>query len=340
MKMIETENLIKSFMVPRTHQKIEAVRGLNLQVEQGEIFGFLGPNGAGKTTTQRMLTTLLPPDGGRATVAGHDLLREPQRVREHIGAISQSGGADPNASGRENLVLQARLYGQRKRVAEARACTLIDELDMTTFVNRPVHTYSGGQRRRLELALGLVHHPPLLFMDEPSLGLDPQSRALFWEQIRQVKSAGITIFLTTHYLEEADSLCDRLAIIDKGTIVALGTPLQLKHDIAGDIITLTLENSQATSEAAKTLLRELSFVRDIRSGPDDGSLQIYVDRGDEMLPHVLRVLDRAGLNLRSITLARPSLDDVFLRQTGRSLREQRNDTTGALAEKSSYKKGE
>jgi ABC-2 type transport system ATP-binding protein len=336
--MIETEGLRKSFRLPRSRQTVEAVRGIDLEVEPGEVFGFLGPNGAGKTTTQRMLTTLLPPDGGRAIVAGYDLLRQPQKVREQIGAISQTGGIIPSVNGRENLILQAQLYGLNKNTARARAATLIDELEMVDFADRPAHTYSGGQRRRLDLALGLIHRPPLLFMDEPSLGLDPQSRALFWEQIRQVHKTGITIFLTTHYLDEADNLCDRLAIIDKGIIVAQGTPLQLKREIASDVITLSLHDHHSTSQQASTLLQAQPFVRDIKSNSDGETLQVYVERGEEQLPHLLHLLEDAHLKILSIALTHPSLDDVFLRQTGRSLRESDKNISRSPAEAYNYTK--
>ncbi|MEO6891539.1 MAG: ATP-binding cassette domain-containing protein, partial [Ktedonobacteraceae bacterium] len=234
MTIIEIQDLWKSFRV--RGKGVEAVRGIDLRVEEGEIFGFLGPNGAGKTTTLRVLATLLPPDKGRAIVAGHDLLREPARVRASIGYVGQAGGADGMASGRENLVLQARLYGMTKDAATKRAAELIADLEMAPFADRLARTYSGGQRRRLDLALGIAHRPALLFLDEPSIGLDPQSRAHLWEEVRKLHASGTTIFLTTHYLEEADSLCDRLAIIDDGKIVAEGTPTQLKQQIAGDVI--------------------------------------------------------------------------------------------------------
>lgn len=319
MYMIETEGLKKSFTVPRLRKKVEAVRGVDLHVVQGEIFGFLGPNGAGKTTTQRLLTTLLSPDGGKAQVAGHDLIREPLRVRERIGAISQSGGADENATGRENLVLQARFYGMSGRAAKVRAAELIANLEMAAFADRMVRTYSGGQRRRLDLGLGIVHRPALLFLDEPSSGLDPQSRALLWQEVRALQQAGTTIFLTTHYLEEADALCNRLAIIDGGTIVAEGTPVQLKQRIAGDVITLTLDHHTEVQSHAHALLHEQPFVRDIKD--DEKALQVYVDNGEEALAQILHLLEGAHLAVHAVALSRPSLDTVFLHLTGHAFKD-------------------
>jgi ABC-2 type transport system ATP-binding protein len=228
--IIETKGLTKTF---KTRQgSVEAVRGVNLQVEQGEIFGFLGPNGAGKTTTMRMLATLLTPTGGDAQVCGYNLLHEPGKVRNKIGYVSQIGGAVPTDNTRENLLLQGRLYGMSKADAEARTEDLIKKLDLGSFAGRLVQTYSGGQRRRLDLALGMMHKPALLFLDEPTTGLDPQSRARVWDEVRRLHDDGMTIFLTTHYMDEADALCDRLAIIDRGRLLQEGTPLQLKQELA------------------------------------------------------------------------------------------------------------
>lgn len=321
MHVIEAQELWKSF---KSRQgTVEALRGISLSVEAGEIFGFLGPNGAGKTTTLRILATLLPPDKGHAKVAGHDLIREPERVRASIGYIGQMGGTDYSATGRENLLLQAQLYGMSRRAAQARAATLIEQLEMASFADRFVRTYSGGQRRRLDLALGLVHRPGLLFLDEPSLGLDPQSRALLWKEVLALRAAGATLFLTTHYLEEADSLCDRLAIIDDGRIVAEGTPIQLKQQIVGDVLTLRLERPEVARTPALELLRTYPYVRDIQEKQE--SFQVYVDQGEESLVKILHVLEAAQIGVASVALARPSLDDVFLRQTGRSLRDQQGN---------------
>jgi ABC-2 type transport system ATP-binding protein len=318
MSIIETTGLTKSFKTRRG--LVEAVKSVDMKVEPGEIFGFLGPNGAGKTTTMRMLSTLIQPDGGRASVAGHDLLKEPARVRENIGYVSQAGGVDIAISGRENLVLQGRLYRLPAARAKTRAQELIVALQLEEFADRAAKTYSGGQKRRLDIALGMAHQPPLLFLDEPTTGLDPQSRAHLWEEIRKLRNEGTTVFLTTHYLDEADALCDRLCIIDDGMIVAEGTPDVLKRQVAGDVVTLGLDSLNGALLQAQALLGKQSFVREIQVDKDQ--LRLYVERGEQALPLILRVLDGAGLGLQTISLARPSLDDVFLRQTGRSLREE------------------
>lgn len=318
MAIIETSGLTKSFKTRRG--LVEAVKSVNMKVEQGEIFGFLGPNGAGKTTTMRMLSTLIQPDGGQAAVVGYDLLKEPAKVREKIGYVSQAGGVDIAISGRENLVLQGRLYRLSAARAKTRAQELIVALQLEEFADRAAKTYSGGQKRRLDIALGMAHQPPLLFLDEPTTGLDPQSRAHLWEEVRKLRNEGTTVFLTTHYLDEADALCDRLCIIDDGTIVAEGTPDVLKRQVAGDVVTLGLETHNGALLQAQALLGKQSFVREIQVDKDQ--LRLYVERGEQALPLILRVLDGAGLGLQTIALARPSLDDVFLRQTGRSLREE------------------
>jgi ABC-2 type transport system ATP-binding protein len=313
MPIIETSGLRRSFRARRG--AVEAVAGVDLAVEPGEIFGFLGPNGAGKTTTLRMLATLLTPTGGTATVAGCDLRRSPQRVRERIGYVGQAGGADPACTGRSELVLQGRLHGMSKREAQSRAAELLAIVELEAAADRTGGTYSGGQRRRLDVALGLMHRPQVLFLDEPTTGLDPQSRARLWEEVRKLRGQGVTVFLTTHYLDEADALCDRLAIIDQGRIVAEGTPEQLKRQIAGDVVTLGVDDG----ERALALLSVQPFVREATA--EDGAVRLYVERGEAALPAILRIVDGAGLELREISLTRPSLDDVFLRQTGRSLRE-------------------
>jgi ABC-2 type transport system ATP-binding protein len=313
--VIEAHQLRRVFKSRRGD--VEAVAGVDLQVDRGEIFGFLGPNGAGKTTTLRMLATLLPPSGGNATIAGADLLRDPKRVRELIGYVGQAGGTDPQVSGRSELVLQGRLYGLHKPEAERRAQELIQMLELEEPADRSTGTYSGGQRQRLHIALGLIHQPVVLFLDEPTTGLDPQSRIRLWDEIRNLRGHGTTVFLTTHYLEEADALCDRLAIIDHGKIVVEGTPVELKRQVAGDVVTLGVAGDQ---EQALTVLQSLPFVRE--AGLEDGVIRLYVEKGESAMPQILRALDGAGLELQTISLSRPSLDDVFLRQTGRALREE------------------
>ncbi len=321
--IIETHHLRKTFPSRQKNvPAVEAVKGIDLQVRQGEIFGFLGPNGAGKTTALRILTTLIPPSDGEARVGGYDVVREAGRVRREIGYVSQAGGADVTATARENLLLQAQLYGMNRQQAAARTTELLAALELEAFADRTVKTYSGGQRRRLDLALGMVHRPKILFLDEPTTGLDPQSRAHLWEEVRRLNTQGTTIFLTTHYLEEADVLANRLAIMDHGELVAEGTPDALKRQIAGDVVTLGLATQNGQFQQAQKLLSQQSFVREVH--PGDGSMQLYVEHGDQSLPTILHLLDQAGMQVQRVALARPTLDDVFLRQTGRSLREARN----------------
>jgi ABC-2 type transport system ATP-binding protein len=316
--IIETRGLRKSFQsrAGREKKTVEAVRGVDLAVSEGEVFGFLGPNGAGKTTTLRMLATLIEPDGGEATVAGADLRKQPGEVRRRIGYVAQGGSTWDESTAREELVLQARLYGMSKAQAQARAAQALDSFQLAEYADRKCKTYSGGQRRRVDIALGIVHEPRAVFLDEPTTGLDPQSRAHMWEEIRRLRTEGMTIFLTTHYLEEADALCDRVAIIDNGQIVAEGTPDELKREVSGDVVTVGLNGS--TPQAANLLEAE-SFVHKLETV--DGGLRLFVDEGTIAMPLILRVLDAASIPLGSIELHRPSLDDVFLTKTGRSLRE-------------------
>jgi ABC-2 type transport system ATP-binding protein len=315
--IISTTDLRKSFHSKRG--PIEAVRGVSIEVEHGEIFGFLGPNGAGKTTTLRMLTTLLPIGGGTAMVAGIDVARQPKLVRSRIGYVSQLGGTDELATGRENLILQGRLYGGDLPTVMARAEILMEILDIAEFADRRVKTYSGGQRRRLDVALGIVHEPEVLFLDEPSTGLDPQNRANLWDHVRTLREHGTTIFLTTHYLEEADALCDRLVIMDHGEIVIEGSPRDLKRDVAGDAVMLSLHDGENVIVRARELLEAQPYVREVAVEGDQ--LRLYVEDGATALPQLMRMLDGEHIGLRSISLSEPTLDDVFLRETGRSLRD-------------------
>jgi ABC-2 type transport system ATP-binding protein len=312
--IIETTGLRKSFASRKG--TVEAVRGVDLTVHEGEIFGFLGPNGAGKTTTLRMLATLIVPDGGDASVAGVDLRRNPGEVRRRIGYVAQGGSTWDEVSAREELVLQARLYGIGKSEAQRRAARALDAFQLTEFGDRKCKTYSGGQRRRVDIALGIIHEPKIVFLDEPTTGLDPQSRAHMWDEVRRLRDEGTTVFLTTHYLEEADALCDRISIMDGGEIVVEGTPESLKQDISGDVVTLGVTGSV---EAAEKLLRAEPYVR--RSEALEAGVRLFVDAGATSIPHMLRAFDGSGIDLHSIELHRPSLDDVFLAKTGRSLRE-------------------
>jgi len=318
MIVIQTRDLRRTFKT--RGGSVEAVAGVDLRVEGGELFGFLGPNGAGKTTTLRMLSTLLPPTGGQAEVVGCDLIREPNKVRQRIGYVGQRNGSDPGLSARKELEFQARLYGANRAEARKRADEVLAMLELESCADRPSSTYSGGQRRRLDIGIGLIHGPQLLFLDEPTTGLDPQGRARLWNEVRRLKASGMTVFLTTHYLEEADALCDRLAIIDHGRIVVEGTPEQLKHDIAGDVISLGVA---ADEERALALLQSEPYVR--KASIEGDRLRLYVDRGESAMPAVLLLLDSSGFDLQTIALSRPSLDDVFLQQTGHSLRESEAD---------------
>ncbi|MEH0970859.1 ATP-binding cassette domain-containing protein [Micromonospora sp. CPCC 205546] len=318
--MIETRGLRKSFRSREGRQTktVDAVRGVDLKVTEGEIFGFLGPNGAGKTTTLRMLATLIEPDGGEATVAGADLRKDPAEVRRRIGYVAQGGSTWDESTAREELVLHARMYGIGKADAHRRAARALDAFQLTEYADRKCKTYSGGQRRRVEIALGIIHEPQIVFLDEPTSGLDPQSRAHMWEEIRRLRADGMTVFITTHYLEEADALCDRIAIMDHGEVVAEGTPAELKREISGDVVLVGLD-AAATAQAARLLDGE-PYVNKLES-VEEGGLRLYVDEGATAIPQILRRVDTADLGLSSIELHRPSLDDVFLTKTGRSLRE-------------------
>jgi len=332
MDIISIQGLRKSYRSRKGkngRETVEAVKGIDLSVHAGEIFGFLGPNGAGKSTTLKMLSTLLAPDGGKAMIAGFDLRAQPAMVRRQIGYVSQAGGADGTATGREDLLLQARLFGLSPATARARAEELIEALGLDPFVDRFSRTYSGGQRRKLDIALGMVHRPAVLFLDEPTTGLDPVSRAQLWAQIRTLRGLGTTVFLTTHYMDEADVLCDRLAIIDKGMIVAEGTPADLKRRISGDIVSLTVNHVANAAEVSRDALRELDLVREMRV--DGPTLKLVVAHGGEALPVILRLLSGRGVGVADISLSRPSLDDVFLRMTGHSLSEPEARAPSAAA---------
>jgi ABC-2 type transport system ATP-binding protein len=314
--VIKTKNLQKSFTIKK--QVLKAVDGVNLEIKAGEIFGFLGPNGAGKTTTLRMLATLLPIDGGEATVAGYDVRTKPGEVRKHVGYVSQLGGADDEATGLEDLILRGRLYGMTLSETKKRAIELSRVLQLDEFINRKIKTYSGGQKRRLNVATGIMHRPVVLFLDEPTTGLDPQNRANLWEQIRKLRDEGTTIFLTTHYLEEADALSDRLAIMDNGKIVASGTPRQLKAKIAGDAVVIKPKDSEKIDSIRKYLSGQ-PFVREARIEGD--VIRLYVADGSKALPKIITLLETRKVIVDSVSLSQPSLDDVFLMQTGRSLRD-------------------
>lgn len=314
--IITTHNLKKSF--PIKNGVYEAVRGVNLEVFEQEIFGFLGPNGAGKTTTLRMLTTLLPIDSGEAVVAGYNVKTHPQEVRRRIGYVSQQGGADRSATGRENLMLQGKLYGMRQEEVVKAASHLIELLSLGECIDRFVSTYSGGQQRRLDIALGMIHKPKILFLDEPTTGLDPQNRVNLWNQIKALKKEGMAIFITSHYLDEIDFLADRLAIMDRGKIVEVGSPKDLKRQISGDIINIGINKAQ--EEQTMQVLKNQTFIKEIVQ--DKQHLRLYVERGEVALMQILRLLDTEKITLESISLSVPTLDDVFLKKTGHALRDE------------------
>jgi ABC-2 type transport system ATP-binding protein len=301
---IEAESLVKDY------GEVRALDGLDLSVEAGTVVGLLGPNGAGKSTTVRILTTLSRADAGSARVAGHDVAREPLAVRRAIGVVGQKHGCDVEATGRENLILQAELHGLRG--ATSRADELLERFELPG--DRRVKTYSGGMQRRLDVALGLIHRPQVLFLDEPTTGLDPEARALMWAEIERLASQeGMTILLTTHYLEEADRLASRLAIVDRGRIVARGTPDELKDELEGDAVQVELEGEQGA--AARTALEHLGLAEVLVEGR---TLHARAANGAAAIPAVLAALDAHGLRASSVTLSRPSLDDVYLRHAGRA----------------------
>src|SRR5215475_6216833 len=315
---IEAGDLVKTYP-----PGVRALDGLSIAIELGEVFGLLGPNGAGKSTAIKVLTTLARPDSGTATVAGHDVLRHPERVRRAIGVVAQRSGTDPMASGRANLTLQGRLYGLGGGALKRRVRELLDRFDLAAAADRPVRTYSGGMQRRLDVALGLVHRPTVLFLDEPTTGLDPEARAALWAEIGRLSSdEQLTILLTTHYLEEADRLADRLAIVDKGRVIVDGTPDGLKGELRGDAVHVELR-----VRADVALLRSaVGAVTGIGEVAVDGRrVHARADDGAAAVPGVLAALDRAGVAVAAVTVARPSLDDVYLRHVGRRFADADND---------------
>jgi ABC-2 type transport system ATP-binding protein len=309
--ILECEDLRKTFA-----DGFEAVRGITFDIEEGEAFGLLGPNGAGKTTTMRMLGTLLLPTSGRALVAGHDVVRAAGAVRRAIGFAMQEAGLARYATGREHLHMMGRLYGLSRAQTRSRASDLLVLFGLEEAADRQVRTYSGGMRRRIDLACGLVHRPRLLFLDEPTTGVDPTSRAALGEELRRLQGEGVSLFLTTHYLEEADRLCDRLAIVDRGVIVARGTPDELKAEVGADVVTVGLSDSQAPSAAEA--LGALGRVRVAGSGR---SVALELTDGASAVARIVEHLRGAGIVPATITVARPTLDDVFLRYTGATIEE-------------------
>lgn len=317
--MIHTEQLTRHFISKK--ETVEAVKGVDIDIAPGELVAFLGPNGAGKSTTLRMLTTLLPPTAGRAWVAGADVATEPALVRSRIGYIGQGSGGGHSFRVRDELIMQGRFYGMNATDSRQRATELMTILDLTSLGPRRVSTLSGGQRRRLDIALGLMHNPSLLFLDEPSTGMDPQNRANLWEHIARLRERQqTTIVLTTHYLEEADSQAERVLVIDHGRIIADDTAANLKAKLAGDKILITV--APADAEVVNNLLSERG--REVTQSAIDGEVTVtgHFETGTRTLPGLLGALASAGVEVQAADVSVPTLDDVFLSLTGRSLREE------------------
>jgi ABC-type multidrug transport system ATPase subunit len=315
--IIEAQGLTKRFTVKK--KTVEAVTDLTFQVARGELVAFLGPNGAGKSTSLRMLTTLIPPTAGTARVVGFDILRSPAEVRARIGYVGQLTSGSFAQRTRDELLSQGAFYGMPRAAAQQRADALIESLDLSSFATRTVQQLSGGQKRRLDVALGLMHAPPLLFLDEPSTGLDPQSRANLWQHILDLREQhGTTVFLTTHYLEEADRYAERVMVMDKGRVIADDTAANLKAELAGDVLTLGFA-SDADAERAVAVVQGITD-RTVQRGAA-ASVTVTAPDGDALLPAAVRALDAQGITVARATGVPPTLDDVFLALTGRTLRE-------------------
>ncbi len=311
------------------NKKLVAVDHINFTVKEGEIFGFLGPNGAGKTTTINMLITILRPTEGNATVCGYDISKHASEVRNCIGVVPQEYTADEDLTGLENILLCADLYGIPRETSRKRAEELLKLVELTKFKDKQVQTYSGGMRRRLELACGLINRPHLFFLDEPTLGLDVQTRAATWDYIKLLKKEyGMTVFMTTHYLEEADMLCDRIAIIDRGKIVTIGTPEQLKEDLGGDIMTLSIKDGNAD---ISSIIQKVPKVKEVKK--QDGTYRIKLQDGEETAPTILDAVRAAGHSVTRLSLTKPTLDEVYLEFTGRSLREEEESRDAAFRQR-------
>ncbi|MGC8896272.1 MAG: ATP-binding cassette domain-containing protein [Candidatus Bathyarchaeia archaeon] len=309
--IIKAEELTKVF-----NKTLTAVNHVNFSVKDGEIFGFLGPNGAGKTTTINMLITVLKPTEGTASVLGYDINKQANEVRKVIGVVPQEYTADEDLTGYENIILCADLYGIPREVSKKRALELLELVELTNFKDKRVETYSGGMRRRLELACGLINRPKVLFLDEPTLGLDVQTRTATWNYIRRLKKEyGMTLFMTTHYLEEADALCDRIAIIDHGKIIVTGTPSELKEGLGGDIITIGIKENVDVSE----IISGVKNVKEVKN--EDGAYRIKAEAGEVTAPLIIEALRKKGYTVTKLSLTEPTLDEVYLEYTGKAMRD-------------------
>jgi ABC-2 type transport system ATP-binding protein len=310
---IETKSLTKSF------GDLVAVNDISFSVEKGEIFGFLGPNGAGKSTTMMIFTTLLKPTNGNALVGGFDVLKNPKQVRENIGFVQQETTVDEYLSGRENLLLQAKLNHIPKNEINQRIDEVLDLIELSDKQDEAVVTYSGGMRKRLDIAGGLLHHPRVLFLDEPTVGLDIQTRRKIWQYIKKIHTQfDMTIFLTTHYMEEADSLCDRIGIIDHGKIQVIDTPKNMKNDLGNEIISLVIE-SNSNYDSFLLELKKIEFIKKINE--DDSKLILFTSNGTEVIPQIFQISSELGIKIKSISLTQPTLDDVFISYTGHEIRD-------------------
>ena len=317
--IIKVEGLTKVF-----NHSLVAVDHVSFSVKQGEVFGFLGPNGAGKTTTISMLITILKPTEGKATILGSDIAHESNEVRSAIGLVPQEYTADDDLTGYENILLCADLYGIPRGISKKRALDLLKLVELKEFKDKQVQTYSGGMRRRLELACGLINRPKVLFLDEPTLGLDVQTRAATWNYIKTLKNEyGMTIFMTTHYLEEADSLCDRIAIIDHGKIVITGTPTELKDSLGGDIIALSIQKDTDIT----TLIKKIAHVKEVKK--ENGSYMIKSENGEVTAPLIIEALRKENHVVTRLSLTKPTLNEVYLQYTGKSMRDAADESKEA-----------
>jgi ABC-2 type transport system ATP-binding protein len=331
--MTDDKSVIQTHKLTKIYPgNMKAVDGIDFEVKAGEIFAFLGPNGAGKTTTIKMLNTLIAPTSGRAIVAGFDVAKYPAEVRKRIGYAAQDIGVDEHATGRENLELYGHFYRLDDKTIKRRVKTIFGIVGLTGYEKKMVSTYSGGMRKRLDLAMGLIHRPEILFLDEPTTGLDPQTRAHIWEYINKlVEKLGMTLFLTTHYMEEADRLANRIAIIDLGKIVTMGTSDELKRSIGGDVVTLSPcgdgdpESCKAFVSRTEAVLAGKPFV--VGTKASESELAVYVKDGGSAAPSIMQLLDAQGIAVKSMSISRPSLDDVFLKYTGRTIRAQEGTRT-------------